>query len=162
MRLPHAGALIGCMVLLPLFGLLEWVTRPEAGGERPAGEPAWQTEQERFDREIEERMRVIMRGYEVKAAIGRDLANGTLTLLEAASKTRDLHRDDPEFLTIAFRCRHPTMSDAERYCREILNYVPNRRSGGQNLDTSFERYDAELAEHLERGTLRLVDRSSDE
>jgi hypothetical protein len=154
-RLPRLGALPAAIVLSSLIGLVIWATQPAPVDENAIRKTGLQTEQERFDQQLEEGLRAIRRKEAALSKIGQDLADGRLTLLEAASKARDLHRDDAEIFTEMFRTRNPTMSEAERRCREVIKYLPLSLPGGPDVNTLFAHFEAELELHLECGTLCL-------
>jgi hypothetical protein len=78
-----------------------------------------------------------------------------LTLLEAAARARDIQSASPFFPWERFRESHPAGSDDERFCQMVIDLVrlPSSPRGGS--DPVIDRLQADLEEHLSRGTLHL-------
>jgi hypothetical protein len=107
---------------------------------------------ESLDHALQDRLRRV----EATQALARDLAGGRVRLLEAAARLRDLDRGAPGFNWEAFRLSFPGVSDDERHCREMIEWVRavNLVDAPQDEATP-RRLEAELREHIDRGTLRL-------
>ena len=117
--------------------------------------PAFPQEQRReaaLDREQDG----IRRRCEAHQAIARELAEGRLTLLGAAARSRDLDRRCPDFPWEAFRRGRAADSDDELHCREVIEqlraYAPLGPAPTEELALRLEE---ELQGYLAHGTLRL-------
>jgi hypothetical protein len=92
-----------------------------------------------------------------KYNVTTDLANGRLSLAEAAGRFRQLDQECPGFSWERFRTIYPGATDGERHGREVicavqcgLHLEPSRAA------TVVARLEAELQDHLARhGTLPL-------
>jgi hypothetical protein len=80
-----------------------------------------------------------------------------LSLLEGAGRLRELYRDEPECLWVMVCRRFPNVSDEERYCRLLIGEVVSflTECDPKQALPAGRRLEAELGEHLRRGTLRL-------
>jgi hypothetical protein len=106
--------------------------------------------------ELEIRQRLVLWRTAEQQRITRELAAGRCTLLEAASQFRALYRGDP-VLTRALRDAYPEGSDEERVCRWVITYTRGAFEEQPEAAKLGARLEAELQQHLERGTLRLTD-----
>jgi hypothetical protein len=88
-------------------------------------------------------------------AVADEVRAGRLSLLEAAARARDIQSASPFFPWERFRESHLGDSDDERFCRMVIDLVtlPIRPAAGP--DPVVARLQAELDEHLSRGTLHL-------
>jgi hypothetical protein len=159
-RLTHSGAVSTFIALNSLFALIIWTMGPVPISEHATWNTRLLTEQERFDQEVDDRLRVLREMRVAQTAIARDLANGKLTLLEAATLTRELHRDEPACLSTMW-AKNSAVSEAERFCRQIMQYLPPAHPDGPEFEALFARFEAELQHHLKCGTLRLDNRISE-
>jgi hypothetical protein len=104
---------------------------------------------DRVEREIRHRS-------EAKAAVVRALADGQLTLFQAAVRFRDLDRASPTFHWSALRDSYEGSTDDERHCREVIRHIgtelPEESPKTQEL---LRRLKAELREALDHGPVRL-------
>lgn len=142
-----------------------WLTVATPGREkdspppRSGGDPSSWTEVEPPSPEILQRI-------QLKRHLARELAQGRLTLLEAAARFRDLSRGLPEEARAYFRDTYPGHSDAERYCRQVIRCVEGEidRIVEEDLHLRHPEADAILArlrhdleQHLDAGTLVLAE-----
>jgi hypothetical protein len=123
--------------------------RDGSGGRGSEDEPV-AGEDDRIEREVA----ACERRREARRRIALDLAAGRLTLLEAAEHFRDLNEAYPGFSWIPFRRHFPGSSDDERHCRQVIKFVALEGGPGRAA-TARERLEAQLQDHLRRGTLRL-------
>ena len=116
--------------------------------------PAYRQEQRRGG--VGRAAESVRRRSEVRRAIALDMAEGRLTLLEAAGRSRDLDLHSPisRGKRSARVIRPPRTNDG--HCREAIEqlrcYQPLGPSATEEL---ARRLEEELREHLARGTLRL-------
>jgi hypothetical protein len=87
--------------------------------------------------------------------VADEVRAGRLSLLEAAARARDIQSASPYFPWKHFRESHPGASDDERFCRMVIDLVTLPTSPGSGPDPVVARLQAELDEHLSRGTLHL-------
>jgi hypothetical protein len=85
------------------------------------------------------------------------LAAGHLSLLDGASRLRELHRGEPESVWVNVCRRFPNASDEERYCRLLIGDVEAYLLAVDRprAPAIVARLEHELREHLRRGTLLL-------
>ncbi len=151
---------VGSMVAIPLgLVLCALILSPDDLGLR-AGQlaglkgsgPAERGRRDRLDRERE----AIGRRHEAKDGLARELAEGRLTLLEAAARARDMDREDPDFPWDGFRAEGPGASDDERHCLEVIAHLRTSLPlGPAPSEELARRLEEELRRHREGGTLRL-------
>jgi hypothetical protein len=142
--------LLACLLLLAPDSYTDSVQAPWMRGAFPAE----RRREERLDR-AREAVQVRLRA---KAVIARDVTEGRLTLQEAAARMRDLDRRTPGFQWEMFRLQHPSATDEERHCREVIGHIRSNIPLGPPLTEELvRRLEAELQGHLNRGTLRLPD-----
>jgi hypothetical protein len=107
--------------------------------------------------ELERKGRAVMRRLERKERLAQAVLEGRLTLLEAAALFRTLDEGPPGFNWEQFRRSHAGDSDEERHCREVIKcvcpYPPEEAP--RCREEARRRLGADLAEHLDHGTLRL-------
>jgi hypothetical protein len=96
----------------------------------------------------------IMQCLEGKTWVVEDLGAHRLTLLEAAARFRDLSDTAPGCYLEWSRRHDPGQTDEERWCRQVIRFVRGHYPERPSLPDEFE---AELAEHLARGPLHLLD-----
>jgi hypothetical protein len=65
---------------------------------------------------------------ESKLALTREVMDGRLPLAVAARKFQELDRGMPEPYWVGFRRQIPGRNDADRYCRQVLNFVKGELS----------------------------------
>jgi hypothetical protein len=101
---------------------------------------------------------------EAKLAVTRDVIEGGLPLPMAARKFQALDRDMPPSYWDWFRQEIPGRTDAERFCRQVVDFVARelRRmaDGGRahpDHDALLGRLRAELERLLADGSLELDD-----
>jgi hypothetical protein len=112
-------------------------------------------ERRRGDR-AEEGRRVVLLRTEARRAVARDLADGRLTLPEAAARMRDLDRHAPGFHWEGFRFTYAGASDDERHCREAICWVATALPPDDpRAEDTVRRLEAELRQHVARGGPRL-------
>jgi hypothetical protein len=86
-----------------------------------------------------------------------DMAEGRRSLLDGASRMRELYRDQPRIVWERIRMRFPDMSDDERFCRLLIGEVESFLRGEEpaRARSVVARLEHELEEHRRAGTLRL-------
>jgi hypothetical protein len=152
-----AGILTTAPSGLLLCALLCWPDLLADAWQSPCVKAAFPAEQRR-EEDLNRHRAVLRRRAEVKTGLVRDVADGRLTLLEAAARLRELDRATPDFPWEVFRLGRPGMSDEERHCRELIGHLRGDvvlESGDEN--EVVRRWEEELRLHLERGTLQLPD-----
>jgi hypothetical protein len=160
----RAALLRGALVLAPSalwLGLLLWC--PEFVSRR------WdrlclmivRPEERHHEEVIRHREEIVRRRRETHQAISRDMAEGRLTLLEAAGRCRDLDRRTEQFPWDGFRRGFRGATDDERHCREaiVMFRVHSPLSGAATAERA-RQLEAEFQDHLARGTLRLPEPSA--
>jgi hypothetical protein len=160
MLTPHRRLILRGSAMAAAFGLLLYVLlwRPELPSlleglalldPRVREQLARREQYDRISRALESRR-------SAKEAVARDLACGRLTLLDAAARVRDIDRACPYFPWEEFRRASPHASDEERHCREMIGQVRSMPPLGDpaNEDAALG-CEAELREHIARGTLHL-------
>jgi hypothetical protein len=102
----------------------------------------------------------VMQRFSAKERVKIDLLARRISLLEAAARFRDLQLRGPPFdwrmWRIIMRNRFPNASEDECMCRCVLDSMDMMFSEG-SLEALLVmgRLEAELHDHLRRGTLRL-------
>ncbi len=91
--------------------------------------------------------------------LDREVAAGRLSLLDGASRLRELHRGGPPSVWLNACRRFPDMSDEERSCRLLIGDVEAYvlAVDSPRAAAVVARLEAELGDHLRRGTLRPPD-----
>jgi hypothetical protein len=114
-------------------------------------------EQNRVCVRLDHQLDAILHHEEARGALGQELAEGRLGLLEAAARSRDLDRSAPYFQPDEFRRGFAGDSDDERHCREVIALLRSRKSppGAAPTEELARRLEGELRDRLSRGTLRL-------
>ena len=148
------SAPVVCVGLLALTALLVW-PRPSPAGLSRRGEPGGFGEEVRRADRLEHKRVVLARSLAAKEAIVLDLAGGKLTLLEAASRLREVRLQNPYFLWDEFRRGRPESCDDERHCREAIELLRGALPPGPDGERVVACHEAELHRHLTGGTLRL-------
>jgi hypothetical protein len=69
---------------------------------------------------LDERLARMHRVIELKQAIVRDFVAGSVSLLDAGSRFRDLEKITPGANVQVLRTFYPGASDEERYCRQVI------------------------------------------
>jgi hypothetical protein len=113
------------------------------------------TDPDAGDRELDELSRAVQRRTAEKERMAAQVAEGRLTLPDAAARFRDLDRQPPPFYWDQFRHEYPGRSDEERHCREVISYVRALQDGPDRGAAVAARLEAELRDLLDRGDLRL-------
>ena len=91
--------------------------------------------------------------------VTEEVVAGRLSLLDAAGRMRDFQSASPYFNWERFRESHPAGSDDERFCRMVIDLAyPLGLKDEPQREAVARRLEAELEEHLRRGTLRLPER----
>lgn len=149
---------VGAAVMVGLFLLSPgWIADrdpPQRAGAPPDDAP---------DEELERQRLALLRHIEAKRAVARELVAERLTLREAAARFRDLDRDAPEIYWRGFPYLYPGRSEAERYCRQVIDCVEGELGltveGGSRAQPGVAaiaaRLRQELDQHLAAGTLTL-------
>src|SRR5258708_6340998 len=70
--------------------------------------------------ELRQRCQILVARLQIKLRVVEDLCAGRLTLLEAATRFRELDRLLPTNLPDQFRLRFPGASDEECYCLKVI------------------------------------------
>jgi hypothetical protein len=109
----------------------------------------------RRDKELEVIHRHVDARLAGKFRVMADVQAGRLGLLEAAARFRDLNDADPTFDWDLYRAQLPGATDAERHCRNVIEFVDDPTDVHPGQDEVVGRLQAELAEHLRDGTLAL-------
>jgi hypothetical protein len=114
-------------------------------------------EQNRVCERLDHQLDAIRRREVARGALGQELAEGRLGLLEAAARSRDLDRAAPYFQWDEFRRGYPGDSDDERHCREVIELLRSRKSppGAAPTEEQARSLEGELRDRLSRGSLRL-------
>jgi hypothetical protein len=116
--------------------------------------PEERRREERIDAAREE----VLHRLRARQVVARDLADGWLTLPEAAARMRDLDRHGPPFHWEGFRWTYAGASDDERHCREAIHWVASSQGRDDaRAEAVKRRLEAELQELLARGPVRLPD-----
>jgi hypothetical protein len=103
----------------------------------------------------------IMRRWSAKERVMADLFARRITLLEAAARFRDLHLTAPPFDWSTWRMimhdRFPNAADDDEcMCRHVIDAMDARFSEfSEEAPSVLARLEAELNDHLRRGTLQL-------
>jgi hypothetical protein len=79
-----------------------------------------------------------------KLALTREVMDGRLPLAKAAGKFRELDRGMPESYGVQFRRYTRGRNDAERYCRQVLDFVTGELSRTAADERSRPEHDAVL------------------
>jgi hypothetical protein len=152
----------GCSALLAVVlysGLL--VRGMEAGRDAAAERGGTDETPSPTDEKEEAADRAVRGRLDIKDRLTADVAEGRLSLLEAAARFRDLNREWSTFQLEAFRETWPGRSDDERYCRQIIYMVRAKlRDRPAEGLAVVVRLQAELRHRLRRGDLRLPVRAS--
>jgi hypothetical protein len=151
----RASTPVVCVALLSLTALLVWATRPGPAGSSRRGASDGFEEEARLADRLEHKRVVLARSIEAKEAIVRDLAGGKLTLLESASRLREVRLRNPYFVWEEYRRWHPGSCDDERYCREAIELLRGALPPGPDGERVVAGHEAELHRHLTCGTLCL-------
>jgi hypothetical protein len=112
--------------------------------------------QPEHDVSLVDRLQAVRCRDEARCRIARRVRAGWLTLLEAAEHFRDLNEAGADFYWKGFRTSYAGTTDDERCCRQVIDWVVNHLENdtGQS-EAEKMRLEAELCDHLQRGTLRL-------
>jgi hypothetical protein len=105
--------------------------------------------------EPSEEVAAVVRRLHEKQALAREVADGRLTLRDAAARYRELDEAAPGFHWEEFRRKYPGASDEERHCREVISFVrglPDRKDGEEAVAARLE---SELQGYVARGDLSL-------
>lgn len=117
-------------------------------------------EARRHDAKLEARRQQGLDRLRTQEAIGRALAEGRLTLFEAAARLRDPKLSRPGLRRDRFRAGFPGDSDEERFCRKAIycavSLLIDRPEEARALEVRLE---AELSAALRHGPLRLPEPS---
>ena len=155
---PRAGGRLlafGCSALLAVVlysGFLVRGLAAEAGAPAAASERAAEAEREKLDALLHG----VARRVDAKEQVAQEVAEGRLTLAEAAARFRDMNQQLPAFAWDTFRQAYPGRSDDERHCRQVIEFVRAQVQALSMADRAVAgRLEAELQEHLDRGDLRL-------
>jgi hypothetical protein len=87
-----------------------------------------------------------------KTQVLMDLRDHRLTLLEAAARFRDLDSPTSGHYLEWSRLYERGQTDEERWCRQVIRFL---RGHGAELAALADPFEAELTDHLARGSLRL-------
>src|SRR5262245_19208054 len=110
----------------------------------------------RFGADRDGKREAILARVAARAAIVEEVLAERMSLLEAAAHFRNLDHGPPPILWDRFRTYYPGDSDEERHCYEVIGNVRARvEDQGGRRGEQVLRLEAELRQHLERGTLRL-------
>jgi hypothetical protein len=123
-----------------------------AADEKTALQP--EMDEGRRAEKLEARRQLVLWRNQEQIRVAGELAGRRCTLLQAAGWFRALYRDDP-ILPRALRDAYPSSSDEERVCRWVIAYTLTTVQDQPGAPALGARLNAELREHLERGTLRL-------
>src|SRR5579885_1521553 len=121
-RLVCAGGLLAVPPGLFLCALLCWPDLGTDALEAPGLRSACPQERGRLE-QLDRGLAATRRSREAKGDVARELAEGRLTLLEAAARCRAIDRRKPDFYWDGFRRGMPHASDEERHCREVIAAV---------------------------------------
>lgn len=115
---------------------------------------AWQLEHR--DESIESYRREAQTRIEQKQCIAQEVAQERLPLLTAAAWFRQINLSSPGFDAQRFQDAYPGGSFEERCCRQVIAYVDYfLQSQSRDAAPIVQRLEAELAQQLQAGTLRL-------
>jgi hypothetical protein len=156
-RLARRGSLLG-LAVLGMFGVLVlviWIQTPRCA------------EEEDLCRAFELRVALERKStgtiarIATKVEVSKQVLAGELTLLEAAALFRAADQQPPVFLWEEFRRAFPGATDEERHCREVIVWVERVQSKKDPCLAEATRValEAQLAEQLKRGPLRLPEAS---
>jgi hypothetical protein len=110
-------------------------------------------------RRRDEELEVILKHVDARLAgtqlVGADVRAGRLGLLEGAARLRDLNAADPTFDWDLYRAYRRGATDAERHCRDVVQLVADPPDALPGEAEVIGQLEAELAERLADGTLRL-------
>jgi hypothetical protein len=144
-----------CVLLVCLVGLLQWRRQPDPGREElPEVSPVLSGEDLRTQ-QLDEKYQGVLQRVEAKRVITRELADGRLTLLQAAARIRDIDQQSPDFDLERFRSYYLGSSDDERHCRELIERFRSSQPPGPQTEALARRYEDEMHELAHHGTLRL-------
>jgi hypothetical protein len=154
-------------VFLAVCVAFVWVAPPtdEPASELPGWtdsnphHPFWEEEWER-QRTLDDQVAASQRRLWTQERIVEQVIAQQLSLLEAAAQWGAVLEENPGINWEFYRGAWPANSDAERYCRNVIDAVQCklRREPGRAAALTGA-LEAELRGHLEQGTLRLPSRS---
>jgi hypothetical protein len=157
-----AALVVSSVLVIPLIDLLMGDAQRDSIRRCLFGERYRQTDYDPRAQQLQEKEQILFRCTEAKAAVAWDLAGGGLTLFEAASKTHEIDLQNPYFNWEEFRRGTPGSCDGERSCREVIACLCATLPQGPENKSLVARYEAELQEHLDRGTLPQSERDAAE
>jgi hypothetical protein len=157
-----AALLVSSVLVIPLIDLLIGDAQPDSIKGSLFGEPYSQIDEDPRAQQLHEKQQILLRCIEAKTAVACNLAGGGLTLFEAASKTHEIDLQNPYFNWEEFRRCTPGSCDGERSCQEVIECLCATLPQGPENESLVARYETELQEHLDRGTLRLSERDAAE
>jgi hypothetical protein len=106
--------------------------------------------------ELEDQRQRALERLRTRETIGRALAEGRMTLLQAAARLRDYYQSKPGFRRDLFRARFPGDSDEERFCRKAIDCAVGLLIARPERARAVQlRLQAELNEAQRRGSLHL-------
>ncbi len=112
--------------------------------------------EEAREADLDRRLRVARQRIDAKFAVVRRLLAGELTLLEAATRFRDIN-GEPADCPALDNCLWPNASPEERLCRQVIGWARShaRDDSSGAAGAVADRLEAELEALLARGALRL-------
>lgn len=97
--------------------------------------------EEQLDRTLDSKSELVSQRTAMKDAIVRELAEGTLDLVQAAARFSRLHEAQGSFMSL-LHARYPGLTDAECICRNTIEFASSRiedRSDSQAIMDRLER-----------------------
>jgi hypothetical protein len=156
-RLPWATPLV--LVGAAVLAALALLARPRWRPDSLPGDGGPDAEEVR-GADLEQEVRDVHRRLTRKERVARAVADGRLTLWEAAACFRTLNHRPPPFAWERFRAAWPGDSDDERHCHEVIHwaYLTVGRADARRAEALRASLRAELSERLGRGPVRLPER----
>lgn len=90
-----------------------------------------------------------------KLLLAARVADGKVSLLDAAARFRQLDGEKPLLYLKEFRLAYPGRSDDERYCRQVIAFVRGTLSCQPHRHKDVVRLEAELEQTLRDGSILL-------